>query len=352
MSKVPSNTITLLRSVYFDIFPLVERELDYWKRRAEQIPDVELKKQALASIHAKKFHCQGGGVYALLAGSQKKEAISFIVAYQTISDYLDNLCDRSTSLDPFDFELLHQAMEDALSPEKEVQNYYRLRNEQEDGGYLNELVKTCQDVLAKQENYAAIREYTLRLEGMYANLQVHKHVKVEERVPRLTDWYEANKQLTPDLSWYEFSAATGSTLGIYCLVSYLLGRNIDHDSAEMIYNSYFPYMQGLHILLDYYIDQQEDREEGDLNFCNYYRDEHDMKERFQYFIEQTKQQVEKLPNKRFHEIIERGLVALYLADEKVRHIPGSEKMRKSLIKTSGTTSSFINKAIILYEKLK
>ena len=40
---------------------------------------------------------------ALTAFGKRANAIKFIVAYQTISDYLDNLCDRSTSLDPDDF---------------------------------------------------------------------------------------------------------------------------------------------------------------------------------------------------------------------------------------------------------
>ena len=45
-------------------------------------------------------------------------SIKFIVAYQTISDYLDNLCDRSSSLDPQDFAALHESMGDALSVER------------------------------------------------------------------------------------------------------------------------------------------------------------------------------------------------------------------------------------------
>lgn len=62
----------------------------------------ELHSQAIASIEHKTFHCEGGGILALLANEHREECIRFIVAYQTISDYLDNLCDRSTSLDPND----------------------------------------------------------------------------------------------------------------------------------------------------------------------------------------------------------------------------------------------------------
>lgn len=117
--------------------------------KANSIPDQELKKQALASIEHKTFHCEGGSILALLSGEHIGEAVKFIVAYQTISDYLDNLCDRSTSLDPKDFAALHESMIDALTVGAPFRPYYRFRNEQEDGGYLRELVGTCQSVLQK-----------------------------------------------------------------------------------------------------------------------------------------------------------------------------------------------------------
>ena len=101
--EVPRTSILLMFSAYKKILPQVRRELKMWRSKANRIPDEELKTQALDSMNAKGFHCQGGAIYALLAGANWKKAIRFIVAYQTISDYLDNLCDRSTSLDPDDF---------------------------------------------------------------------------------------------------------------------------------------------------------------------------------------------------------------------------------------------------------
>src|SRR5664280_798366 len=90
--------------------PCVHAHLRHWTERARAIPSPELRTQALASIADKTFHCEGGGIYGLLAGQRYREAVRFIVAYQTISDYLDNLCDRSTSLDPDDFRALHASM--------------------------------------------------------------------------------------------------------------------------------------------------------------------------------------------------------------------------------------------------
>src|SRR5690625_956525 len=198
--------------------PAVKKELAYWKTKAKEIPSPLLREQALTSIEFKAFHCYGGGIYAMLTGYRWREAIRFIVAYQTISDYLDNLCDRSTSLNPDDFRLLHQSMVDALTPTNPIQHYYALRAEQDDGGYLADLVRTCQSVLRKLDQYSLIQKHIHPLEKLYEDLQVHKHVTESERVERLKNWFGSEGEPYPSLSWYEFSAAAGSTLGIFCLV--------------------------------------------------------------------------------------------------------------------------------------
>ncbi|MBT2217040.1 DUF2600 family protein [Virgibacillus dakarensis] len=337
-------------TVYRKIFPAVKQELAYWTERAQQIPNKELRAQALASIASKRFHCQGGSVYALLAHKRWREAARFIVSYQTISDYLDNLCDRSTSMDPADFRLLHKAMEDALTPGKTIKNYYALRDEQEDGGYLADLVRTCQQIIQQLAGYSVIQHEVLELERLYSDLQVHKHVALEERIPRLINWYEKENSCD-SLSWYEFSAAAGSTLGIFCLVSYSLGGQSAPELTKWVYTSYFPNMQALHILLDYYIDQQEDEQEGDLNFCSYYSSREKMKERFIYFIKETDKHVQSLPDRKFHQLVHHGLVGLYLADPKVKNLDGGEKMTKVLLQESGGKAAFFHWNTKMYHRL-
>jgi tetraprenyl-beta-curcumene synthase len=103
--------------VYYDALPKVHKHLQFWKKEAEQIPNQELRKQALLSFKNKASHCEGSSIYGLLTQQKIEPAIPFIVAYQAISDYLDNLCDRSTSLDPKDFRSIHTAILHALIPE-------------------------------------------------------------------------------------------------------------------------------------------------------------------------------------------------------------------------------------------
>ncbi|WP_280688773.1 tetraprenyl-beta-curcumene synthase family protein [Lentibacillus salicampi] len=348
--SIPKTPLTLMAAVYRKIFPAVNAELKFWETRAREIPDEELRRQALASIDSKRFHCLGGAVYALLAGYRWHEAIRFIVAYQTISDYLDNLCDRSTSMDPDDFRLLHEAMADALTEKNPIKHYYALRAEQRDGEYLADLVRTCQKTMRHLDSYHVIHCHLLELEQLYSDLQVHKHVRLEERVPRLVNWYHDHTVDSP-LYWYEFSAAAGSTLGIFCLVSYGLGRKMTVGFAETITESYFPFMQGLHILLDYYIDQDEDRREGDLNFCHYYDNQNRMKKRLIYFIRQADSHVQHLPDHTFHEMVHHGLVGLYLGDPKVKSLENGLDITSDLLRVSGYKARFFHWNTKLYHRM-
>ena len=353
--SVPSMPFSLMAKAYRKVFPTVHQELAYWKNRAEQIPDPELRSQALASIGQKTFHCEGGSIMALTANEHYAEVIRFIVAYQTISDYLDNLCDRSTSLDPEDFSALHEAMKDALTIDEKQQtagDYYRFRNEREDGQYLYDLAATCREVLSRCSHYEEIKGYLWELMSYYCDLQVHKHVIVEQRVPRLRNWFNKNKESIPEMSWYEFSACSGSTLGIFCLVSYAFRDDFEQEHAAHIRQGYFPYIQGLHILLDYFIDQEEDREGGDLNFCFYYKNDQELFQRLQHFVKEADRHTKQLPHKRFHQLINRGLLGLYLSDEKVRKQQNIRKLAKEILKTAGPASAFFYFNAVIYRKFQ
>ena len=349
---IPTSPWTMMIKACFNVLPDAHRCLNRWKDLAKHIPNPELRRQALASISTKTFHCEGGSAYGLLAGKKCGEAIRFIVAYQTISDYLDNLCDRSTSLDPADFRALHESMLNALTPGARRANYYRFRDEQDDGGYLTSLVRTCQDVLEKVPAYDKISSALHELEGYYCNLQVHKHVKEEDRVPRLKEWFEAYRNDMPEMSWYEFSACCGSTLGIFCLVACAFNEQCSDDLVSRVKGAYFPWVQGFHILLDYFIDQEEDRLERDLNFCSYYKDDEEMLRRLTYFFNQADRNISGLPNQEFHRMVNRGLFAIYLSDKKVGRQKTVRKMAKKLIRLGGWGTYFFYLNGWIYRRIK
>ncbi|MEE9912196.1 MAG: tetraprenyl-beta-curcumene synthase family protein [Deltaproteobacteria bacterium] len=349
--QVPTNLISLTTQMILKVQPVTHACLRQWKEYARRIPDPELRRQALASIETKTFHCEGGSLYGLLAGKQYREAIKFIVAYQTISDYLDNLCDRSTSQDPDDFRALHESMIQALTPEAPLTAYYRFRQEHDDGGYLAALVQTCRDVLGHLSNYPAGARVLRELAGVYIDLQVHKHVRNDERLPRLQAWFSAHEKNLPEMAWYEFAACAGSTLGIFCVVSQLFQQATSGELVVRTRNAYFPWVQGLHILLDYLIDQEEDRKGLDLNFCSYYENNEQLSRRLSYFYSQAQASVANLPHAKFHHLITRGLLSIYLADHKVSRQKDVRAIAKKLLCLGGREAFFFYLHCWIYRRL-
>jgi len=338
--RSPRGPFSLMKRVYKYVLPEVRAELGQWRDRANGIPDPELRKQALASIAAKEFHCIGGGVYAAANLERRQVLIPLIVALQTISDYLDNLCDRSTSLDPGDFRLLHRSMLDAVTPEAEIPNYYALREEQDDGGYLRALVEQCRSSIAELPSYGKVRPFVIELVGLYGDLQVYKHIDRSLREKELLDWWSLHSAKYPQLRWNEFAAATGSTLGMFMLFLAASDPGLEDGQAKDIRDKYFPSICGLHILLDYLIDQAEDREGGDLNFCSYFEDERTLNERMVRMVQAARHSADALPFGSFHRMIVEGLVALYLSDPKVADQQDVKATAKRLMKGSPWTRFF------------
>jgi len=338
--RYPRGPVALMSRVYKYILPGVRTELAGWRAAAEAIPDSELRKQAIDSMTAKQFHCEGGAVYSAPNLAMRDVLIPLIVALQTISDYLDNLCDRSTSLDPDDFRLLHQSMLDAVTPDAPLTDYYALRQERDDGGYLHALVKRCQDAVAKLPAYASVQAHVRELVGLYGDLQVYKHIAKPLREDELQAWWALHQSAYPELLWNEFAAATGSTLGMFMLFLAACDPALTAEDANRIKQAYFPSICGLHILLDYLIDQAEDQAGGDLNFCHYYRSQEVLGERLHRMVQAARQAAGQLPESSFHRMIVEGLVALYLSDPKVKGQKQVQQAAKLLMKGSPWTRLF------------
>ena len=180
--------------------------------------------------------------------------------------------------------------------------------------------------------------YSLSLEK---HQEVLKHIRVEERIPRLEAWFERYRRQLPEMRWYEFCACAGSTLGIFCLVSSAFRDDLSRHLSAQLKGSYFPWVQGLHILLDYFIDQEEDLLGGDLNFCSYYANDDELVERLVHFVKEADRSVSNLPHARFHRMINRGLLGLYLADKKVKSQKRIREMGQRIGRQGGILSFFV-----------
>ena len=302
-----------------EVFPLVETELEKWHEKASNCQDDLLKLQAKDSIKRKAFHAKGGSIYALYPGVNTTSLVSFIVSLQTISDYLDNLCDRAGIFDEKAFRQLHLAFSDALTTDTPChKNYYEFYPYQNDGGYLDSLVGNCRrQIKESMPSYQKVEKDILDFARLYIDLQSLKHLHPGCRDEKLMNW--AEKFHEGELYPWEFSAAAGSTLGIFILAASANQRDLSVKEVENIKKAYFPWVTGLHILLDYLIDLEEDEQDNELNFIFYYKDLPQCAERLKLFLINSLKEVGRLPNNTFHKIVIKGLLAMYLSDQKASY---------------------------------
>ncbi|MBC8014425.1 MAG: DUF2600 family protein, partial [Sporomusaceae bacterium] len=238
------------------------------------------------------------------------------------------------------FRQLHLAMTDALDPKAAPQNYYAFYPYKNDGGYLTALVTTCQQQIQKLPSYQLVQSDTLRLAQLYSELQIYKHLDLSIREHKMVTWIDRHRNHYPQITGWEFAAATGSTLGMFMLCAAASDKTLTASTTTKISTAYFPWISGLHILLDYFIDAAEDQAGGDLNFVTYYSDETQMLSRLTLFTKQALLQTESLPQPSFHKIVVQGLLAMYLSDPKTKS-PKEGSIKRMLLKTAGATTIFL-----------
>lgn len=348
--RTPRTAPQFLYRLFRYVLPAARQEIRYWTARATAIPDDELRKQALASIAHKRFHADGGSVYAAVHLRYTKPLVRLIVALQTISDYLDNLCDRTGSYDEEDFARLHWAMADAVNPAASIRDYYALRDHVNDAGYLADLVRTCQQTLAEFPGYAAAQPHVRWLVERYSELQTLKHIAPELRSQRLMAWWKPYHADYPDVEWWEFAAATGSTLAMFAL--FLAATSpLDKAQADELFVGYFPWVCGLHILLDYLIDLEEDLTEGDFNFIRCYPNVAGARHRIELFAHESWNRASRLGKKRIHRDVVKGLLGMYLSDDKARRQRDVRPMRRLVLQFGPTTWMYYG-ACVLYRRIR
>jgi len=150
----------------------------------------------------------------------------------------------------------------------------------------------------------------------------------------MLNWIRPYIASNSKITVWEFAAASGSTLGIFCLYAVAYNPYLSVTEGQKIKQAYFPWICGLHILLDYFIDLREDSQTNQLNFVAYYEHTDRIRERLQLFVRNSLIQAETLDHPKFHRVVVQGLIAMYLSDEK----SGNREITlitKQLLKASG-----------------
>jgi tetraprenyl-beta-curcumene synthase len=131
------------------VLPQVRGELRRWERWTVKIPDLALRDAALSAIREKSSNVEATAVFAILAPrSQRSSALRAMTALQTTIEYLDVIGEQLPDEPLADGLALHGALVEAVTPGAPYSDWYHLHPQTEDGGYLAELVATCQREVA------------------------------------------------------------------------------------------------------------------------------------------------------------------------------------------------------------
>ena len=131
------------------------------------------------------------------------------------------------------------------------------------------------------------------------------------------------------MDWWEFSAAAGSTLGLFALLNLAAEHRPGPELVRQTNALYFPWMGALHILLDYFVDQEEDRLGGDLNFIAYYPSADHALAGLRRIYRRVMREAAGLADGSFHQFVAKGLLGFYLSDQKVRGQPDARRLLRA-----------------------
>lgn len=132
---------------------LVSREVEGWRARAAEIPDAELRADALGALSRKRGNINGAALFWTLPDRRNRNLLAALVAYEILADFLDCVSERSADLGIANGRQLHLALVEALDPDTEMSDYYGHHHGGSDGGYLRMLVRNCRAHCAALSGY-------------------------------------------------------------------------------------------------------------------------------------------------------------------------------------------------------
>lgn len=305
-----------LRTFLVHVVPLARNALGRIEHLAERIPDAQLRTQALSSLRSKAYHVAGACILATFLPSGAREHYVDIVApLETIYDFLDTLCDRHPETPPEAYRQLHEALADALDPQRPLHEYYLYGPKGDDGDYLRTLVVRVRTALTRLADHKLLLPYFREAAKLYADTQTFSHLPAGERERACIEWFERDGKPYGDLSWWEFAAASGSQFHVYAPLYAAFCS--DFDRAGQTYAAYFPALCALHVLLDSFIDQHEDRSNGDLNWMRFYESPNAFSDRVSSLVTRAKTAFNGLTMPRAHHFTLRIMALFYLTHRKI-----------------------------------
>jgi cytochrome P450 len=290
--------------------PAVSREIHAWQARAEAIPDLPLREDALDSITRKRDHAEGAALFCVLPQRRDRRLLRLLVAYQTIWDFLDNVSERDTG--EANSRQLHLALTEALDPGAPISDYYRHHRWKDDGGYLRSLVEACRAGCVALPSYSRVRPHVLAGVALCAVQSINHDPDSERRNAALRAWAQRELAGERAITWFEFAAAASAFMPHVLLALAAESSCSEGDIAKAL-AAYFPWASLTITMLDSYADRLDDAASGDHSYISHYGDSDLAVRRLCEIVDRTTRETRDLRNGHRHATLVACMVAMHLS---------------------------------------
>jgi tetraprenyl-beta-curcumene synthase len=309
-----ARAFTLAAGRYWlTVLPVARRELRDLRQRAQDIPDLGLRRLALEVYENDWASLEGVAAFAAFTAPELRASlVRLLVRLQSIYQYTDSLMEQPSGNPAANARELHTAIEIALQPGRPHIDYYRHDSHGGDGGYLVTLVDRCRALLVELPAYGLIAESVLEQAARIVFYQSHINLAEAHHHSGLARWAEQVAPPEGGQRWWEPAAAAGSSLATLALLSAAADPDLTVGHAQAIESLYWPWMGALHTLLDSLIDRDEDAATGQRNLLEHYSSKQEMTERMELLAIEAVRRAEVVGVE--HRLILAGMTSLYLSD--------------------------------------
>ncbi|MCW3019934.1 MAG: hypothetical protein JWN10_2242 [Solirubrobacterales bacterium] len=297
---------------WLTIYPRARLEIRRWAARAGQIPDPTLRAQALYKLTRERLNPEAAAFFAVLAPRRHRAMlVRLMVCFQIAYDYLDAINEEPETALLRNGLQLHRALSDAVSSRTSGCDYYRYHPQRDDGGYLMDLVRACQDALRALPSASAIESLLIHAAERCGEAQSRNHAVLVEGNEQLIDW-AANQGETGEYLWWELAAAGISCLALHALFA-AAARATTLEEAARIDMAYFPSVCAISALLDSLVDQPDDSAGTNHSFVAHYESLSLAAGRFAAITSEARTLSSVLRNQHRHGVILAGIASFYLS---------------------------------------
>lgn len=314
---------------------LVSTEVERWRARAVQIPDPELRADALQAIRQKRGNINGAGLFWTLPDRRNHDLLAALVVYEILADYLDCVSERTASLGVANGHQLHLALVEALEPGAEMSDYYSHHHTGGDGGYVRALVESCRAHCAALPSYQEVRLYLSRAAGLSAVLAINHEPDPALREQALREWDADHAAEQPGRerdsggqAWYERTAGASAWLTVLAMLALAAEPAQGARAAEQTYAAYLDWIAPAGAMLDSYGDIAEDAAGGEHSYIAHYPNMDLAVERVSVLMRRSRSEARVLPGGARHDVIAACMIAFYLSKDSVRAPEMRDSTRK------------------------